>query len=112
MKIVNRIKKSEEFVLTIKKGRSYRVDSFIIHILATNRGYSRVGISVSAKLGNAVIRNKTKRQLRAMCQSLIDFDHQSFDIVIIAKPAYFNKNYAENKLLLSNLLYTQVGLIK
>ena len=110
MKIVNRIKKSEEFVLTIRKGCSYRVDSFIIHVRDTDRGYTRVGISVSAKLGNAVIRNKIKRQVRAMCQSLIDFNNQSKDMVIIIKPAYLQKNYADNKLLLSNLLNKQVGL--
>lgn len=110
MKIVNRIKKSEEFVLTIRKGRSCRVDSFIIHVRDTDLGYTRVGISVSAKLGNAVIRNKIKRQIRAMCQSLIDFNNQSLDLVIIIKPAYLQKNYADNKLLLSNLLNKQVGL--
>ena len=109
MKVINRIKKSDEFLLTIKKGHSYSLGSFVVHIRQTDLGYTRVGISVSSKLGNAVTRNKIKRQIRAMCRELIHFDKQSLDVVIIAKNPYLERDYAENKLILINLFSKQAG---
>ena len=109
MKVINRIKKSDEFLLTIRKGQFFNLGSFVVHIRQTDLGYTRVGISVSSKLGNAVTRNKIKRQIRAMCRELIHFDKQSLDVVIIAKNPYLERDYAENKLILINLFSKQAG---
>ena len=62
MKIINRIKASEDFALTIKKGKAQRDQSYVIHFSENELNYIRVGISVSSKLGNAVARNHIKRQ--------------------------------------------------
>ena len=46
----------------------------------------RLGITVSRKVGGAVIRNRVKRRIREWFRSWkVDLD-QSFDLVIIAKP--------------------------
>lgn len=103
MKIVNRIKKSKDFAFTIKKGRTFRNSSFIIHVANTERDYTRVGISVSTKIGNAVVRNRVKRQIRAICGEVVDFT-KSLDIVIIAKQHFLDVDYQENKKLLLELL--------
>lgn len=105
MKIVNRIKKSKDFAYTIKKGRGIRSGSFVIHTKDSSLSYTRVGVSVSSKLGNAVTRNRIKRQIRAMCGELIDFSKQSLDIVIIAKPGFLTSSYQDNKQLLKELLH-------
>ncbi len=104
MKIVNRIKDSKDFVLTIKKGRTYRNDSFVIHIAKTDSDHTRVGVSVSTKIGNAVVRNRVKRQVRAMSDSLIDYSKQSYDIVIIVRKPFLDVGFHDNKSLLSELL--------
>ena len=39
-----------------------------------------------------------------MCDSLIDYNSQSFDIVIIAKANFLNRSYDDNKQLLQELL--------
>lgn len=104
MKIVNRIKDSKDFALTIKKGRTYRNDSFVIHIAKTGSDHTRVGVSVSTKIGNAVVRNRVKRQIRAMADSLIDYSKQSYDIVIIARKPFLDEGFHDNKSLLSELL--------
>jgi len=109
MKVVNRIKKSEEFLLTIKKGKAYHCDQFTIHIAKNNHSYTRVGLSVSSKLGNAVVRNRIKRQVRAMCDSLIDYSKQSLDIVIVVRKPYLGFKFDDNKSQLSDLLSAQVG---
>ena len=104
MKIINRIKASYDFALTIKKGKAQRDQSFVIHYRTNELNYVRVGISVSSKLGNAVVRNQVKRQIRSMCDSLIEYNSQSFDIVIIAKSNFLNRSFDDNKQSLQELL--------
>ena len=103
MKIVNRIKANDDFATTIKKGRTQRDQSYVIHYCINSLNYTRVGISVSSKLGNAVVRNHIKRQIRSMCDELIDYN-QSLDIVIVAKQGFLNNSYDDNKQSLTKLL--------
>ena len=103
MKIVNRIKANDDFATTIKKGRAQRDQSYVIHYCTNSLNYTRVGISVSSKLGNAVVRNHIKRQIRSMCDELIDYN-QSLDIVIVAKQGFLNNSYDDNKTSLTKLL--------
>ena len=112
MKVVNRVKANEDFALTIKKGKTYQCDSYRIHINGNAYGYTRVGISVSKKLGNAVVRSHIKRQIRAICDSVINYNKQSLDIVVIAKAEFLTKTFAENKSLFSDLLNLKAGLEK
>ena len=104
MKIVNRIKANDDFATTIKKGKTQRDQSYVIHYNTNSLNYTRVGISVSSKLGNAVVRNHIKRQIRSMCDALINYDNQSFDIVIIAKPSFLTNSYDDNQTSLRKLL--------
>ena len=103
MKIVNRIKANDDFATTIKKGRTQRDQSYVIHYCTNSLNYTRVGISVSSKLGNAVVRNHIKRQIRSMCDELIDYN-QSLDIVIVAKQGFLDNSYDDNKQSLTKLL--------
>ena len=104
MKVINRIKANEDFALTIKNGRSLKSQSFTIHYLKTNNNRIRVGISVSKKLGYAVLRNRIKRQIRAMCDSILDYQSNSFDIVVIAKNGFLEKEFQENKQILQEMI--------
>ena len=104
MKIVNRIKANDDFALTIKKGKVQRNQAYVIHYCTNELNYSRVGISVSSKLGNAVIRNHIKRQVRSMCDELIDYNNHNFDIVIVIKQDYLSHSYEDNKMSLQKLL--------
>ena len=97
MKVINRIKKSTDFGLTINNGTTVRTPSFIIHYLNSNNGFTRVGISASKKLGCAVQRTRIKRQVRAICDQLIDYSQKSLDIVIIVKNKFLEKTFDENK---------------
>ena len=103
MKVINRIKASDDFALAIKKGRAQRNQSYVIHYRPNDFNFVRVGISVSSKLGNAVVRNLVKRQIRSMCDSLIDYNSQSLDIVIVAKANFLDRSYDDNKQSLKEL---------
>lgn len=104
MKVINRLKASDDFALAIKKGKAQRNQSFVIHYRNNDMLYTRVGISVSVKLGNAVTRNHIKRQIRNMCDSLLDYQTHQLDIVIVAKPGFLNRIFDDNKQALADLL--------
>ena len=69
-----RIKKNEEFSSIIALKKSKASDSFVVYFAPRKEDYSRVGISVSKKLGVAVDRNKIKRQIRMMLVDFYDFE--------------------------------------
>ena len=104
MKIINRIKATDDFALTIKKGKAQRNQSFVIHYRTNEFQYTRVGISVSSKIGNAVVRNHIKRQVRSMCDELIDYNNQHIDIVIVVKQGFLDRSFDDNKTSLKQLL--------
>ena len=104
MKVINRIKATDDFALTIKKGKAQRDQSYVVHYRTNEFECVRVGISVSSKLGNAVVRNHIKRQVRSMCDEIIEYNNHSLDIVIVVKPPFLNRSFDDNKLSLSKLL--------
>ncbi len=112
MKVINRIKANEDFAKTIKNGKTYYCKSYRVHVVDNEIGHTRIGISVSKKIGNAVVRNRVKRQIRAICDSVIDYDKQALDIVIIARSEFLQKTFADNKSQFTDLVNLQVGLNK
>lgn len=104
MKKVNRIRKNEEFQIIISKKQSLANASFVLYIAPRNLDHARVGLSVSKKLGDAVTRNKIKRQIRMMFIESFDYDTYPFDVICIAKSKYLTFDYETNKKALEKLL--------
>lgn len=111
MKVINRIKDNEEFGITVKKGQVLKHSPFIIHYLKNDKNVCRIGLSVGKKVGNAVIRNRVKRQTRAMCDSLVEYTSHTFDIVIIVRPDFIKGSFDDNKKVLNDLL-SKIGITK
>ena len=60
-----RIKKNDEFQLVFQKGESFANRQFVVYVLdKPGQDYFRIGLSVSKKIGNAVVRNQVKRYIR------------------------------------------------
>ena len=104
MKKHYRVTSNQDFATAVHKGGHNRNNSYTIHFMNNNLGYVRVGISVSSKLGNAVTRNRVKRQIRAMCDRLIEFQNSSYDLIIIAKNNFLSSSYQTNYMELGELL--------
>lgn len=98
-----RVKKNEEFQAIMGRRKFYRSSSFIVYIKEKSLEISRIGISVPKKLGNAVVRNKTKRQIRSMLDD-IGFGNYDYDCIIIVRKVYFTREYEENRKDLEKLL--------
>lgn len=92
-----RVRKNEDFSKIIGKKHSVVSNSFIVYFFLREEEYSRVGISVSKKLGNAVVRNKIKRQIRMMLANMYDFDNNDKDLIIIARKGYLEKSFLDNQ---------------
>ena len=104
MKKVNRITSNEDFATIIHSTKPFRSECFLVYGKTNNLNYGRVGLSVSKKLGNAVIRNRIKRQVRAMCDELINYSNFTYDIVIIVRIPYLNQEFSLLKEMLKNNL--------
>lgn len=104
MKKINRVTSSEDFAKIVHLGKVKKSKQFVIHFLHNNIGFSRVGISVSKKIGIAVLRNKIKRQVRAMIDEIIDFDKNSIDFIIVVKDSFLTEDFHTNKKKMESLI--------
>ena len=103
-----RIKRNEEFSGIIAKKHSKAGEAFVLYFDGRKEDYSRIGISVSKKLGNAVTRNKVKRQIRMMLANFYDFDSSPKDIIIIARSRYLERSFAQNQEELEKLIKSSI----
>ncbi|MEG0034103.1 MAG: ribonuclease P protein component [Bacilli bacterium] len=94
MDLKSRIKRTQEFKEIVENRRFVRTNSSIVYYKNQKLDAPRFGISVSKKVGNAVIRNKTKRRYRAIINS-IKSEGIKFDFIVIAKPLINNLTYKD-----------------
>lgn len=104
MKKINRIRKDQQFKEIISKKQSLVTPCYIIYYQPKQYNYCRIGISVSKKLGHAVVRNKIKRQIRNMIEQTMNYYDYPYDIIIIVRKVYLLHDFAYNKNALSNTL--------
>ena len=97
MKKLYRIRKNEEFSEIINTGKSVADNCFVLYFVKRNKDNCRIGISVSKKLGNAVERNRIKRQVREMLWQLVDFESCLMDYVVIVRKGFLDNDYHNNK---------------
>lgn len=96
MKVENRVKKHTEFQNVIENGTVVNGSIMYLYYLPNDLGKARVGISVPTKAGNAVIRNKIRRQIRAILSSELDLT-QPYDIVFIVRRKYSIEDFSASK---------------
>ena len=63
MKAAVTVKENYEFRRIYRKGRSAVSPYFVVYCLKNRAGASRLGITVSKKLGHAVVRNRVRRRI-------------------------------------------------
>lgn len=102
MKKEFRLLKSSDFKKVLnEKLRANRNDSVNIYYKDNNISHIRIGLSVSKKIGNAVVRSTTRRKLRAIISEL-NVLSLNYDVVIIVKEKFLQNSYTENKEILKN----------
>jgi ribonuclease P protein component len=79
------IKDNNHFLRAYKKGRYLHSGFLTVHFVQNGLDKKRYGITVSKKLGNAVVRNRCKRIIRAALRHIEGSLPESFDYVFIAR---------------------------
>ena len=88
------LKKNRDFGEVYRQGRSYGNRLLVMYILEKGQDHgSRVGISVSKKVGNSVVRHRIKRIIRECFRTSCDCWEDGCDIVIIARKEAKEKDY-------------------
>jgi ribonuclease P protein component len=101
----NRIKKNDEFQTVFKSGVSVANRQFVIYMLEKpEQNEMRIGLSVSKKIGKAVVRNQIKRNVRQAFLELREDLKQNMDYVIIARKPTAEMNFHETKKSLVHVL--------
>ena len=80
-----RLRKRAEYVNLSRTGAGIQSANFVIITRMNDRSESRLGITVSAKVGNSVIRNRIKRRVREYFRRHRADLPQGTDILIIAR---------------------------
>lgn len=93
MKKKNIVKNNRDFNRIIQNNKPYKYKDYIIYMERINENSYHFGISVSKKLGNAVIRNKLKRQVRSIISKK---DYQNnFNCIIILGRGILERNFQQ-----------------
>jgi len=81
-----RIRKHNIYQLLFRKGRRIALPHFVIYYMIRDNGPARLGTTVSRKIGNAVVRNHCKRQLKEFFRSIRNVVLPTVDLSILARP--------------------------
>ncbi len=100
------IKKNEEIQNIIKIGKKLINKYFVIYKKDNTLSFNRFCVSVSKKYGNAVLRNKIKRQIKDILMKNTIKDNN--DYVIIIRNELINLSYKDKDESLLNLLKGEI----
>lgn len=106
-----RIRKNREFQHVYKNGKNYWNRNIILYAMKNNLNETRVGFTISKKIGNSVIRNKTKRRMReAYLRSIPDLK-TGYDLIFIPKKHIVDISFEELEKSIRHILKIS-GLVK
>ena len=97
---VERLKKRADFLRVAAVRRKWATPGMVLQTAAeqseATRERSRVGFTVTKKVGNAVIRNRVKRRLRAVAQNIMPIHAKAgWDYVLIGRHNTIDRDFAD-----------------
>jgi ribonuclease P protein component len=101
-----RILKPDDFSRVRKTGKRVSTRSLTVYMLPTEAGVRRLGLSVSSRVGNSVVRNRVKRLLREAFRLNKGSFPGSSDILVSVKSAAWIKDLNDCKQELSKIFVT------
>ncbi|MCD8337774.1 MAG: ribonuclease P protein component [Lachnospiraceae bacterium] len=105
------LKKYGDFQRVYKKGKSFANRYLVMYVLRQDTQENQIGISVSKKVGNSVVRHRITRLIRESYRlNEIKFE-KGLTIVVVARAAAKGKSFAEIESALMHLgrLHSIVG---
>ena len=88
-----RILRSKDFRRVQKHGQKWKSRDLLFLYLPNKENRTRIGLVVSKKVGNAVVRNRSKRILREVFRRrLNEYSGKQMDVVVIVFSSFVHKN--------------------
>ncbi len=88
------LRRRADFARVSRHGKR-RSSEHLTCLIATGREQTRIGVTVSAHVGIAVIRNRVRRRIRAIMDEYAFAQRPPRDIVFIARPGAGELSFAE-----------------
>lgn len=98
------LKSNMNFQNVYKNGVSYANKYLVMYVLENRTDNLRLGISVSKKVGNSIVRHRLTRLIRESVRLNSGSILKGYDIVIIARANLKGKNYEDTESALLHLL--------
>lgn len=90
MKKTVTIKENRTFRRIYSKGRSAVTPFLVLYCRPNGRSHNRLGVTVSTKLGGAVVRNRARRRLREVYRLAQPEMKQGYDVILVARSRAVN----------------------
>ena len=95
MKYSESLKKNRDFQKVYRKGKSYANKYLVMYVLENGTSQNRLGISVSKKVGNSIVRHRLTRLIRESYRLQEERFRCGLDIIVIARIGAKGKDYKE-----------------
>ena len=79
------IKENRDFRRIYGKGRSAVTPFLVMYVRPNRLGHNRLGVTVSTKIGGAVVRNRARRRLREVYRLAQPRMKQGYDLILVAR---------------------------
>lgn len=89
------VKENGDFRRIYRKGRSAVSGGVVVYCLKNRKGISRLGVTVSTKLGHAVVRNRVRRRLRELYRLHRQEMLPGYDLIVVARVRAVDMPYAK-----------------
>ncbi len=93
MQFSEHLRKNRDFQFVYQNGKSFGNRLLVVYRLANGTDKNRLGISVSKKVGNSVIRHRVTRLIRESYRLKEEKFVRGYDIVVIARPGAKESNF-------------------
>ncbi len=98
------VKEKKDFNSIINNARFFKNNYYTIYIRKRKDSEIKFGLAISKKVGNAVVRNKLKRQVRALIDNIKETFPKGRDYIIMIKRNCLEINFQEMKINLIQLI--------
>ena len=95
MEFSESLKKNQDFKTVYGHGKSCANRYLVMYVLGNDSSGNRLGISVSKKVGNSVVRHRLTRLIRESYRLNESHFSKGFDIVVIARVSAKNAAYRD-----------------
>lgn len=90
-----RIRKNMEFQDIYKLGRNYWNRNLVLYVKRNDLNRTRVGYTITKKIGNAVSRNRLRRKMKEIYRLNFHNVKEGYDLIFIAKKNIKDISYEE-----------------